>query len=155
MIPTSFVEKRARRLTTTERTVGAPIGGIVDVGDRSPSRAAVPLNRANRRRIVSAVTRKSPLVPASIVVVSKDQLASSIGGETVILGLSAGRYYGVDGVSARVWQLVQQPIRVAEVRDVIVKEYEVDPATCEADIIRLLGQMIDAGLIEVQAATAP
>ena len=36
----------------------------------------------------------------SIVVASKDQLASSIGGETVILGLSAGRYYGVDSVGA-------------------------------------------------------
>jgi hypothetical protein len=101
------------------------------------------------------VTRESSLVSTSIVAASRDQLASSIGGETVILGLSAGRYYGVDGVSARIWQLVQSPIQVSDVRDAIVKEYDVDPATCEADVIRLLGQMIEAKLVEVQAAPAP
>ena len=45
------------------------------------------------------------LSPASIVVVSKDQMASDVAGETVILGLTAGKYYGLDAVGARVWQI--------------------------------------------------
>ena len=91
----------------------------------------------------------------SIVVASKDQLASDIGGETVILGLSAGRYYGVDAVGARIWQLIQKPTAVADVKQTIVSEYEVDPELCEADLLQLLERMVDAGLVEVRSESAP
>lgn len=90
-----------------------------------------------------------PLGPHSIVSVSKGQLASSVGGETVILGLDAGHYYGVDAVGARVWQLIQQPASVASIRDTLVREYDVDPARCESDLLALLAQMLGAKLIEV------
>jgi hypothetical protein len=86
----------------------------------------------------------------SIVVVSKDQMASDIAGETVILGLSAGRYYGLDAVGARIWQLIQTPMTVANLVRTIVSEYEVDPEQCEADLLKLLQQMIDSRLVEVQ-----
>jgi hypothetical protein len=94
------------------------------------------------------------LSPASIVVVSKDQMASEIAGETVILGLTAGRYYGLDAVGARVWQLIQTPIAVADVERTIVSEYQVDPERCQTDLLQLLGQMITAGLVEVRSDAA-
>jgi len=86
----------------------------------------------------------------SIVVVSKDQMASDIAGETVILGLTAGRYYGLDAVGARVWQLIQTPTPVSDLMRTITSEYEVDPQQCEADLLKLLRQMIEARLVEVQ-----
>lgn len=90
------------------------------------------------------------LTPDSVVVVSRDQMASDIAGETVILGLSAGRYYGLDAVGARIWQLIQTPKAVADVRRIIVGEYEVDPDRCEADLLQLLEHMLAAGLVEVR-----
>lgn len=90
----------------------------------------------------------------SIVVVSGDQLASAVGGETVILGLKAGRYYGVDAVGARIWQLLQEPRRVEEIRDQVVAEYDVEPSVCEADLLKLLDRMHDAQLIEVRPESA-
>lgn len=90
------------------------------------------------------------LSPESVVVVSKDQMASDVAGETVILGLTAGRYYGLDAVGARVWQLIQTPTAVADVRQRIVAEYDVEPERCEADVLALLQKMADAGLIEVR-----
>lgn len=93
--------------------------------------------------------------PESVVVVSKDQMASDVAGETVILGLTAGRYYGVDAVGARVWQLIQTPTAFADVQRAIVSEYEVEPARCEADLLALLQKMADAGLVEVRDAGAP
>lgn len=90
------------------------------------------------------------LTPDSVVVVSKDQMASDIAGETVILGLSAGRYYGLDAVGARIWQLIQTPTAVGDVRQTIVEEYEVDPARCEADLLQLLEKMLAAGLVELR-----
>jgi hypothetical protein len=89
----------------------------------------------------------------TIVVASKDQLASNLAGETVILGLSKGRYYGVDAVGARVWQLIQTPASIGSVRAAIVSEYDVTPEQCEADLLKLLGKMIEEGLVEVPAAS--
>jgi hypothetical protein len=95
------------------------------------------------------------LSPESVVVVSKDQMASDVAGETVILGLTAGRYYGLDAVGARVWQLIQTPARLADVRNTIVAEYDVEPQRCEADLLALLQKMADTGLIEVRSADTP
>ncbi|HEY0372456.1 MAG TPA: PqqD family peptide modification chaperone [Thermoanaerobaculia bacterium] len=93
--------------------------------------------------------------PQSILSAAKDQMASDIAGETVILGLTAGRYYGLDAVGSRVWQLIQTPMPFAEVRQAIVAEYEVEAARCEADLLVLLQKMADAGLVDVQSASNP
>jgi hypothetical protein len=91
----------------------------------------------------------------TVVVASKDQLASNLAGETVILGLSKGRYYGVDAVGARVWQLIQTPSSIGAVRDTIVAEYDVTPEQCEADLLTLFGRMREEGLVEVPTASDP
>jgi hypothetical protein len=95
------------------------------------------------------------LSPESIVVVSKDQMASEIAGETVILGLTAGRYYGLGAVGARVWQLIQSPTAIRDVARTLVSEYEVTPEQCESDVLALVQKMVDAGLVEVSRAANP
>jgi Coenzyme PQQ synthesis protein D (PqqD) len=39
---------------------------------------------------------------------------------------------------------------VAEVRDAVVGEYDVEPGRCERDLITLLEQLLAEGLIEVR-----
>lgn len=82
-------------------------------------------------------------------------MASGIAGETVILSLTAGRYYGLDAVGARVWQIIQAPTVVADATRTIVAEYDVEPERCEADLLALLPRMVDTGLVEVRSADAP
>lgn len=90
---------------------------------------------------------------SSTVVVTKDQVSSDLGGEVAILHLKAGTYYGLDEVGARVWNLIQQPKLVEEVRDVLVGEYEVDLERCESDLIALLQRLAEEELIEVKGGT--
>jgi ornithine carbamoyltransferase len=87
-----------------------------------------------------------------IVVASANQASCSVGGETIIVDLSGGQYFGADAVTAKVWQIIQQPTEVAQIRDAIVAEYDVEPARCEADLLRLLDSMLQAGLVEVRSA---
>jgi len=88
----------------------------------------------------------------SIVVAAKDHPAATVGEETVILATCAGKYYGVNTVGARIWQIVQVPTSVADIRDAIVTEYEVDPQRCEMDVISLVNEMLQVRLVEVQSA---
>ena len=85
-----------------------------------------------------------------MVVVSQDQVSCELGGETAILNLKAGVYYGLNEVGARIWKLIHEPKRVSEIHDTILEEYEVEPDRCEADILVLLQALLDNGLIEVK-----
>jgi hypothetical protein len=63
-------------------------------------------------------------------------------------------YYGLDSVGARVWNLIQEPRTVKELRDILTSEYEVDTYRCERDLITLLQRLVDEGLVEVEIATS-
>ena len=92
---------------------------------------------------------------SSLVVAAKDQVSSDLGGETILLSMQSAMYYGLDGVAARVWELVHEPTRVADICDVIKNEYDVQPDRCEADVLDFLRQLSARGLIEVGDGTAP
>jgi hypothetical protein len=88
----------------------------------------------------------------SIVVAAKDQVSSDLGGEVVILNVKSGIYYGLDPAGARVWNLIQKPQSVAEVREALLREYDVEPSRFETDLMALLEKLLAEGLVEVQSS---
>jgi hypothetical protein len=86
---------------------------------------------------------------SSVVVIAPERLSARMGEESVVLDLADGVYYGLDAVAARVWDLAKKPIAVAEIRDAIVSEFEVDAATCEKDLATFLSELAKKGMIEV------
>jgi hypothetical protein len=89
----------------------------------------------------------------AVVVASKEQVFSDLGGEAVVLSLKSGVYYGLDEVGAHIWDLIQTPRRVSEVCDLLLEEYDVEPDNCEHDVIALLLSLASEGLIEICDAT--
>ena len=84
------------------------------------------------------------------VTLSKDQVSCDLAGEAAILNLRSGVYYGLDPIGARVWRLVQEPKTLAELRELLLAEYDVEAATLEADLRNLLSSLSAQGLIEIQ-----
>jgi len=84
----------------------------------------------------------------STVLQAKDQVSCDLAGEATILSVKTGTYYGLDPVGARIWTLIQQPRTLQDIRDTLVKEYDVDAVRCEADLLEILRQLQDEGLIE-------
>lgn len=89
------------------------------------------------------------LAPEAHVVVSKDQIACDLGGDASVVTWKDDIYYGLDPVGKRVWQLIQEPVTVAQIRDVLSAEYDVEAAQLEADIRELLEQLAEQGLVEI------
>ncbi len=85
----------------------------------------------------------------STIAAAEDQVSCDLEGESAILNMTNGVYYGLDALGARIWELIQEPKTLNEVRDVIVSEYEVEPERCERDLVALLTQLNDEGLIRV------
>jgi hypothetical protein len=95
-----------------------------------------------------------PLSLHTIVVAAPEQVSCPLGEEAAILNLKNSVYYGMNPVGARVWNLLKQPRSVAELRDVLLEEFEVDEERCGKDLLALLGTMQGEGLIEVRGEAA-
>jgi len=88
------------------------------------------------------------LGPDSVVRVSSNQVYSRLGDEVAILELDQGVYYGLNDTGSFLWNLMQKPVRVNEMRAALVEEFDVDADTAGKDLLRVLGDLRDAGLIE-------
>ena len=88
----------------------------------------------------------------SVVKAVREQLTSGLEGESVVLHLDSGKYFGFEAVGARIWELLQHPRKVSDIRDAVLREYDADPAGCERDLLAFLREMQEAGLIEVEDA---
>jgi hypothetical protein len=60
------------------------------------------------------------------------------------------RYYDFDALAAYVWQFIQQPRTLSEIRDAIVEKFGFEPDYSERDVRLLLEQMEEEGLIEAR-----
>ena len=85
----------------------------------------------------------------SVVQASPAQVSCDLGGEAAILNLNTGVYYGLDPVGARIWTLLAAPTTVAQLRDSVLAEYEVDSARCERDLLDLVRVLHAHGLVAI------
>lgn len=90
----------------------------------------------------------------SVVVAVKSQVSCQVDAETVVLHFDKGLYFGLNEVGTLIWSQVQQPRKVQEIRDAILREYEVSDEECERDLFSLLGELSEKGLLEVRDAKA-
>ena len=86
----------------------------------------------------------------TLVAISR-HVSSDLVGESVILNLNTGMYFGLNEVGASIWALLQQPITVDEICAAISQEYEVDTQQCEQETISLLQELVVAQLAEIQS----
>ncbi|MBF6568633.1 MAG: PqqD family protein [Candidatus Binataceae bacterium] len=94
------------------------------------------------------------MLPSSTVCAVDDQVSCELGGEAAILDLQQGVYYGLDPVGATIWNLIAQPRRVDEIKQALLDQYEVSPDQCERDLIELLNDLAEHGLIRVENEAA-
>lgn len=90
----------------------------------------------------------------TIVVAAGGQVSCPLGDEAAILKIKSSIYYGLDPVGARLWLLLRQPRSVSDLRDTIVREYDVEADRCEQDLLEFLDKMRSEGLIEVRVPAA-
>src|SRR5215211_7606613 len=83
----------------------------------------------------------------SCVVVSDEQVSTTLGDEAVILGMRDGVYYGLDAVGARIWTLLATPRRVSDLVRAISDEFDVSSEQCERDVLALLDDLSRRELI--------
>jgi hypothetical protein len=91
-----------------------------------------------------------PPSPTSRVRRSAEVLHRDIDGETVLVDLGSGRFFGLDPVGARVWDGLGTETTAAALVDRVVAEFAVARPRAEKDVLALLGDLAAKGLVEIR-----
>lgn len=85
------------------------------------------------------------------LVISGDVLARELSGEILVLDLRTSLYFGMSGVAARVWQLVEQQQSRDAIIETLASEFDAAPDVIAADVDAFLEDLLTRGLV-VRAA---
>ncbi|MCS3665211.1 MULTISPECIES: PqqD family protein [Salinibacter] len=89
---------------------------------------------------------------ASTVVASDGVTSTEIEGEHVLLDLDEGIYYGLNSVGGAIWKELQEPTSVEAIVRAITDAYDVGREECREDVLALLDDLQDNGLVDVREA---
>lgn len=76
-------------------------------------------------------------------------LTAPVDRELVMLDPEKGRYFGLDSVGHRIWELIETPKSVESLCGALQAEFDVSHETCRADVVAFLDQMQKAELVEI------
>ena len=93
-----------------------------------------------------------PIVDSTRVVASDDAVVREVNGEAVLLHLTTSEYHVLDATSTEMWHalLAADSFSIAVGR--IHEEFDVDETELRADLERFVEQLVERGLVRLEAA---
>jgi hypothetical protein len=82
----------------------------------------------------------------AVVTPSDDAVFRELDGQSVLLNLATGMYFGLDAVGTHIWQLAAENGSLHAVRQRLLDEYDADPSTIERDLLALAETLVERGL---------
>lgn len=67
--------------------------------------------------------------------------------ELVMMDLDQGKYFSLNPVASRIWDLLEKPLKINELCGFLMDEYEVDSAQCRREVEEHLEEMVSLGLV--------
>ena len=86
------------------------------------------------------------------VSLSQEVLMQDLGGETVFLNCDREEYFSLDEVGTRMLNVLEESPSVEAACQVLVAEYEVEPEQLQQDLLALIQQLEEHGLVKVTGA---
>lgn len=77
-------------------------------------------------------------------------LFRDLDGESVLLHLGSGQYFGLDEVGTLIWQLLVEGRSLDEIEERIVAEYDASAEEVENDVLRIVEELTRNGLVEIK-----
>ena len=76
-------------------------------------------------------------------------VSSSMDGETVMMSIENGEYYGLDPIGSRIWEIIENPIEVTKLIEMLLDEFEVSREQCQEDTLEFLNHLFEKKLLTI------
>lgn len=85
----------------------------------------------------------------SMIQRNDDLVSCDLDGETMLMSVKTGKYYGIDPMGSRIWALLETTRSVFEICTVLLAEFDVERQLCERDSLAFLNKLSQENLIKV------
>ena len=79
-----------------------------------------------------------------------DIIAANMDGEVVMMDIMSGKYYNLGTTGGAIWNLLESPKTLDELVDALTAKYDVDRATCKAQVEQFLKTGLERGLFSME-----
>jgi hypothetical protein len=86
---------------------------------------------------------------SSVVVRREDIDATDLNGEKVMMDLNKGRYFALNEVGSKIWDIIHRPVEIKDIIGTLLREYDIDEESCREQVIGFIGSMSNAEIIQV------
>jgi len=83
--------------------------------------------------------------------VPRHVVSSKVADASVLLNTKTKKYFSLDEVGIRFWDELKSSADLRSICDVILAEYDVTASQLENDLLELVQDLLDAGLVELDA----
>lgn len=90
-----------------------------------------------------------PITPDTIVIQKRTLPSVVLDEEIALMNTENGRYYSLDPVGSRIWAIMAEQITIKDIVAILLQEYEVSPEICGNDVIDLVKQLNEQGLVNI------
>jgi len=94
--------------------------------------------------------KKKEITTGTTISQIEEIVASDIDGETVMMSIQNGEYYGLDDIGSRIWELIEKPVKVSDLIDTLLERFDVDRETCERDVLKFLNELNEDRILVVE-----
>jgi hypothetical protein len=75
-------------------------------------------------------------------------IQTQIDGETVMMSIENGEYYGLAAVASQIWQLLEKPNDLQSIVEKLTSEYDVSFEQCQIDVTEFIQNMLDEEIVK-------
>jgi hypothetical protein len=90
-----------------------------------------------------AITMDSKIVGNNTIV------CNEMDGETVMMSIDLGEFYGINVIGTKIWNLLKAPIKVSEICNNLQSDYNVTQEQCEKDVLFFLNRMAEKAVVTI------
>ena len=83
------------------------------------------------------------------VKIPESVLSTLLEQDAVLLDIRSNQYFALDEVGRRLWGLLSEGNSIRDIYQTLLDEYEVDAKQLEQDMLELLNNLMENGLVEI------
>lgn len=86
----------------------------------------------------------------SIVSQNDDINSTDIDGQAVMMNIEKGKYYGFNDVGTRIWEIIKNPVKVEEIINILIQEFDVKTEICKETVVEFLNKLYEERLLIIK-----
>lgn len=78
---------------------------------------------------------------------NRQTISGRLHDELVMMDIEKGKYFSLNPVATRIWDLLEKPMATDELCGLLTEEYEVGAEQCRAEVGEVLAEMVRLGVV--------